>query len=220
MRSAFLRLLVLGLLATPFSAMASSFTDYPLNFGSAFPFEHGDGPCASFISPSVCVEALIGGQISGNAIGTSPISISQTTAFTFDISPDWFISNLHLLGGTLDYGVAGENGPNPTPFSDWGYEFASKLTLCSSDGVCYSSTSAPVKQGGTTFPTVSFTAQAGPGTGVYETFLYLDNVQVGSDSQPQVNIFLSPVPEPGTFALVFTGVAGLFGAARRRVSKR
>ncbi len=209
-------LLLLLFLAAPICATADTFSDFPLNFGSGFPFEHGEGPCTDLIAPNVCIEALAGATI--DATATTPVTDAETFDFTFDIAPDWLISELILFTGTFDYVPVGEFGPNPPALSDWGFEFASKLTLCSADDVCYSSTSTLVQRGGAALPPVSFHAHPGAGTGVYETFLYLDNVEIASNAPPQVNIFLSQVPEPSAFMLIGTSAFGLFGCVRRRLS--
>ncbi len=205
------------------TANAGSITYGPLTFGSNFPFADG-GPCPT---TGGCVEALIAPSVSGSAIGGPPSLSIQTTAFTFDTAPGWNIAGM-MLGGTFDTYDPGENGPNPTPDSEWGYEFAQQITLCSAADVCSTATQIQTG-GGAVLPSVLFTAAAGPGMGVYQTFIYLDDVSIQSDCDPQVNIFLNQAspsanlalsqptsaPEPSSWLLLGTGLLGLVVVLRR-----
>ena|GEM_PF-2061114 len=210
-----LSLLLIAVLAAPICASADTYSDFPLNFGSNSPLGSGGGPCVSYIRPNVCVESFSSGPISGSS--ATPVTQTETFTFTFGIAPGWYISDLDLLTGSLDASPIGEFGPNPPAFADWGAEFANKLTLCDANDVCYTST-ATIKRGGTTLPTPTFDTHAvAAGTGVYQTFLYLDDVEVLSDAEPQANIFVSQTPEPSTLLLMGTGALGLLGCVKRRV---
>lgn len=208
MKSLAFGLLVLAMAAasTP-AAKANTVTYYPLTFGSNFPFVDEGVPCTS---TSKCGVGLLGETINGTAIGGPPSMSIQTVTFSFDIAPGWAINDMRV-GGSLDYGSAGENTLNPTPFSDWGIEFVSQLTLCSVDDVC-TTAGQVLTRGGAPLPPVPFSTDVGAGTGLYQTFLYLDNADIASDSIPGLSIFVSetgPVPEPSSWLLFATGLAGL-----------
>jgi hypothetical protein len=207
--------LALAAVVTP-AATAGTISYYPLTFGSNFPFVDG-GPCTV---TSNCVIGLVAtGQyeVNGSAVGIPPTESIQSVTFSFDIAPQWGI-NYMRLGGTLDAYGAGANGANPAPFSDWGYEFIQQLTLCSSSDVC-TTTTEKLSGGGAPLPPFSFNTNVGAGTGVYQTFLYLDNAEVASDAQPGVDIDVSEVPEPSSWLLLAAGLPGLAAVLFRKASR-
>jgi hypothetical protein len=217
MKSLAFGLLVLAMAAaaTP-AAKAGTVTYYPLTFGSNFPFVDEGVPCTSTTD---CYVGLLGETINGTAIGGPPSLSIQTVTFTFDIAPGWAI-NYMSVSGSLDYGYAGESTLDPTPFSDWGIEFVSQLTLCSADDVC-STAGQVLTRGGAPLPPVSFNTEVGAGTGVYQTFLYLDNADIASDSIPGLSIIVSetgPVPEPSSWLFLVAGLPGLVAVLFRKAN--
>jgi PEP-CTERM motif len=207
MRLSFFHLLLLAPLVTPIAAKADTITLGPLTFGSNIIIPGFDGFYSMY------------NLVNLGALPTSVDSTTETIAFTFDIASGWEITGMTAVGAN-DYDFDGENSIPPAPFSSWGYEYAQEMTLCSADDVC-SSASETLEAGGALLPPVSFNAQAGPGTGVYQSFLYSDNVDVelGYDL-PQIDIYLtqeSPVPEPSTLVLMGTGALGLIRAVVRKM---
>lgn len=216
MRLKIISILIAVMIAAPLAAHANTITVGPLTFGSSLPFGVG-GLAGPFGQQNVAT--FFGAGLYLNSVGTPDASISQTIAFTFDIAPGWAITGINLYDST-DFGFLGQNGPNPTPYSNWGYEYAQQVTLCSANNVC-STGSYGQRAGGASLPSIPFNAQAGPGAGVYQIYAYTHNTQIASVNPTGLNIFLTQVavtPEPETFVLLGTGALGLIGAFRRRLS--
>ena len=193
-------ILAFALISSP-NLKADNITYGPLTFGSNFPLG-GGYPCPS---SGQCVEPLAASPLFANGISLAPFTTTQITTFTFDIAPGWAIDDMHA-GGSFDVSVAGEIGPPPfLPFADWGFEFFQELIVCSDADICSSATQT-LNYGGASLPLPPGNLVVGPGTGVYETFMALDDVQIQSNGQPQVNIFLSQTPEPSSWLLLSTGL--------------
>ena len=193
-----------ALISSP-SLRADTVTYGPLTFGSNIPLGNG-GPCTPVLKGE-CVEQLNTTGIFENGIGVAPFSVSQITTFTFAIAPGWSIDYIGP-GVELDIYYEGEDGEGTyTPFADWGVEFFQELIVCSDADIC-STGAQTLEYGGASLPLPPSNIVVGPGTGVYETFIALDNSQLVSDDPPQVNIFLSQTPEPSSWVLLSTGLLG------------
>lgn len=151
-----------------------------------------------------------------NGINAAPYTSTQITTFTFDIAPGWTIDDMEARG-SFDIYVAGENGPPPyLPFADWGFEFFQELVVCSDADICSTATQT-LTHGGAPLPPPPGNLVVGPGTGVYETFVALDDVEIDSDANPQVNIYVSQTPEPSSWLLLSTGLlSGLVFFVQKR----
>ena len=200
-------LLLLALASTSIAAHADTITYGPVTFGSNAPLG-SDGFVSQY---SILPMYAPGVDLSPpNAIGDA--SFTQTIAFYFDLAPGWSIANLRFTDFT-DWGT-GQNDP-----SNWGYEYAQKITLCTVGRVC-SSASTGEHQGGFSMPSLSLDAQARPNAGIYQAAGYSHNAQVRTKPlDSTLNIFLTQtalVPEPSTLLLMATGTLGLLGVVRSK----
>lgn len=193
--------LAFALVSSP-NLRADSVTYGPLTFGSNFPFVEG-GSCGP--QPlGGCAVVIIGPTVYENGIGVPPFTTTQITTFTFDIAPDWTIDYMRL-GGTVDVSSEGANGDEDIPIADWGAEVFQELILCSDADVC-STGSQTFTYGGAPLPPPPPSPSVGPETGIYETFIALDEAQIQSDAQTGVDIYLSQTPEPSSWLLLSTGL--------------
>jgi hypothetical protein len=145
-------------------------------------------------------------------------SFTQTVAFPFHLAPGFQINNLTFNDFT-DW--------SPVPFSlddpsQYAYEFQQKITLCSAAGVC-TSASTGSHLGNFSLSPITLDNMSGTNIGFYQAAGNSHNAQIKTKPlDSDVDIFLgsSAVPEPSTPLLVGTGVLALITSLRRRRSKR
>ncbi len=204
-----------GALAIIPAAIADTVTVGPLTFGSNDPYLgepsfSSDGPKSG--------QVFVEGQPTPFADSLGVTSWSQAIAFTFDIAPGWNISSMQFLPSNADISWVGMNDEPPASFDSWGIEFEKEITLCSAYDVCSSTSSNDIRYGGAYLPPVLFNAQAGPGTGVFQSFLYLDNAGYYQDVFPQLlTIDVSLVPEPSSWLLLSTGLGVMLYLFRKKI---
>jgi hypothetical protein len=197
-------LVLMMALASVLTAKANPVTVGPFTFGSNDPY---------LGEPTIYPTGSNGGVLL--SYGPFPNSGSETIAFTFAIASGWAIDGMQF-GIQIEPSYPGEYSGDYEP---WGVEFAQKITLCSATDVC-SSELQSVIYGYAPLPGYSFHAEAGPGTGVYQSFLYVDNAQLTQEGPDQLIIFFSPaspVPEPSSWWLAGAGLLA-FGLFRLRKS--
>ena len=181
-------------------AVASPIRYGPLLIGSDAPI--GDG--------AIVADGVFQADLPGlHVYQTGDYQSSTIETFTFDIDPGFEITRISLPLYT-------DNTDEMPPFA---YTYRQALTLCSGADVCQSGQYSETYEEGLTVPPFGPLAIAGAGTGIYQLDVHTINQQLSNPDLDEVTIDfapVAPVPEPGTFALLGTGVAGVAGMLRRR----
>ena len=202
------RVAVLTALLMGTMAMCKADTVGPLTLGSSSPFGSDGATSPISLGGGIYIAPLLGPGVNINGVGQNH-SFDYTVSFTYDLAPGWTIDNL-FLSNFIDFG--GPNNNNP-----WGFEFAEKVILCPTVGSC--STASMGSHGGNiTLPPVYLGSTGRAGTGTYEIAGWVDDTQIATNGAIQnLNVFLSPVPEPSSIVLLAVGVAGfpMFQLMRR-----
>ncbi len=172
----------------------------PLAFGNNSPFGTDGATSPISLGSGIYIAPLLGSGININGIGQN-LYFDYIVSFTYDLAPGWTIDNL-FLSNFVDFGAPGKD-------SDWGFAFSEKVILCPTVGSCSTATTG-AHGGQVTLPPVYLGATATAGTGVYEIAGWANDTQFATNGGIQnLNVFMSPVPEPDSIFLMAVGVVGL-----------
>ena len=156
-------------------------------------------------------------ETGGHLLGETPLGVGQEITFGFTLADATQVSSLHfgidpVLGGTYSVTITGPGGTvaaQPGLFLAGTYQVAFDGLTCG--GPCINNVATYLDY----YSPVSFTQIGGtitPGPGVGNGIgWYLLGDTVSSD--------VTPVPEPGTAALVGSGLLAAFTGMRRRFLK-
>ena len=142
-------------------------------------------------------------MLPGVNLSSSPTGSSQnsSTAFYFDLAPNWVITDISLVDNA-DFGVS--------DYSNFGLEYLQEVSLCTSGDVCSTGSDGFYHDGGANLPPLASLPQIGANQGFYYLSAYSVNTSALTDGvYGELVIHLTEVPEPGTMLLLSTGTLGL-----------
>lgn len=181
--------------------MCKADTVGPLTLGNTSPFG-ADGATAPFSLGNgvyLSLWSAPGIDISGMHGRTY---FNYTVSFSYNLAPGWMIDNVSLFNN-LDFGTP------KNPHVPWGYSLSEEMVLCPVTGSCTTGTMSS-HAGNLNLPPVFLSSHTAAGTGTYEVAGWVEDTQIATNGDIQnMNVSMSPVPEPSSIVLLAVGIAGL-----------
>lgn len=151
-------------------------------------------------------------ETNGHLLGTTPLAVGQEITFGFSLADETQVTSLHfgvdpVLGGTYSITITGPGGTQvpaqPGLFVPGTYQVAFDGISCT--GTCTLAAAFLDYYGPAVYTQLGGTVIPGPGVGNGIGWYLLGD-----------SVTNTPVPEPGTLALVGTGLLAAFAGMRRR----